>query len=86
MALAIKGLPTCTSIDMGGPAAMTAYIYAPQANLSVGGGGSDTYDTVGAFFVGQITFGGHINFHFDEQLARTGPTIGYSPLMWKEVQ
>ena len=37
----------------------------------MGGGGSTTYDSVGAFFVYNISFGGHINFHYDEALARS---------------
>jgi len=84
-AFAIFGLPSCTSITLGGNGAVTAYVYAPEATLSMGGGGSTTYDSVGAFFVYQISFGGHINFHYDESLLKTGPARGFIPVTWQEV-
>jgi hypothetical protein len=85
-AFSVFGLPDCNSITLGGNGAVTAYVYAPEAYLSMGGGGSTTYDSVGAFFVYQINFGGHINFHYDEALLRTGPSRGYIPTTWQEVQ
>jgi hypothetical protein len=86
LVLKIYGLMSCSKIDFGGPSAVTAFIYAPQAELDMGGGGSDTYDAVGAFFAGTINFGGHINFHYDEQLQNAGPSKGYVTKSWKEVQ
>jgi hypothetical protein len=84
-AFAIYGLPSCATISLGGNGAITAYVYAPEASLSLGGGGSTTYDSVGAFIVRDISFGGHVNFHFDEQLLKLGPQRGYIPAVWQEV-
>jgi hypothetical protein len=80
------GLPTCTSINLGGAMAITAAVYAPEATLNAGGGGNNTYDAVGSFIVHDIVFGGHMNFHFDEQLLKVGPNIGYVPAVWQEVR
>jgi Immunoglobulin domain len=71
-ALTIRGLPSCSSIDFGGPASFVGCIYAPEANLSLGGGGSDTYDFIGALTVNNLNFGGHVNFHYDEAVGGFG--------------
>jgi hypothetical protein len=68
----LKGLPTCTSIDYGGNASFTGVIYAPQADLHLGGGGKDVFDVVGAAVVGKAKLNGHFNFHYDEMLGRKG--------------
>ncbi len=81
---ALYGLPTCTSIAMSGNAAFTGTIYAPQANLTMGGGGSTPYDFVGASVSKTVTMNGHYKFHYDENLARVGPARGYIPTSWVE--
>jgi hypothetical protein len=48
---AFFGLPGCTIIKLGGSPTTTAYIYAPEANLTLNGGGGGTfYDVIGTFF------------------------------------
>ena len=71
--LFLWGLPTCTTISLGGNEGFYGCIYAPQANFSLGGGGSDTWDFIGATVTKTVTLNGHFNFHFDENLARIGP-------------
>jgi hypothetical protein len=80
------GLPTCTSISLGGNGALTGVIYAPQAELSLSGGGNNTYDFVGSSVSKSVRMNGHFNFHYDENLRRVGPGRGYIPTNWKEVQ
>lgn len=80
----LYGLPTCTSISMGGNASFTGTIYAPQADLTWGGGGSTTYDFVGASVAKTDTMNGHANFHYDENLGKRGPSRGYVPNSWAE--
>jgi hypothetical protein len=67
--LAIYGLPGCTSISFGGNANFTGTIYAPSTDFSFGGGGSTTYDFVGAVVSRSATLISHVNLHFDENLA-----------------
>jgi hypothetical protein len=69
----LYGLPTCTTISLGGNGGLVGSIYAPQANFSLGGGASDTWDIIGAVVTKSVTLNGHFNFHLDENLARIGP-------------
>ena len=78
------GLPSNTSISMGGNAAFTGTIYAPQAMLTLGGGGSDIYDFVGATITGGVKMNGHFKFHYDEALREFGPRRGYQVTSWEE--
>ncbi|MBM3847045.1 MAG: hypothetical protein FJ405_12265 [Verrucomicrobia bacterium] len=78
------GLPTNTSVSFSGNAAFTGVIYAPSASLNLGGGGSTTYDFVGAAIANTITMNGHFNFHYDEDLANLDSSRGYSIVSWNE--
>ena len=82
---AVYGMPNCTSIDFGGNAAFTGTVYAPNAHVQMGGGGSNTYDTVGAITARSVGLNGHFNFHYDEMLGRvTGPDL-YKIASWNEM-
>ncbi|MDB6028752.1 MAG: hypothetical protein JWM68_4975, partial [Verrucomicrobiales bacterium] len=78
------GLPTNTDIDMHGNFAFTGQLYAPSANLSVGGGGNDDYDFVGAAVVASAKLNGHANFHYDEALSKSGLGTGFMIGSWTE--
>ncbi len=67
-ALKIYGLPNCTSISLGANPTLTAWLGAPEASLTFNGGGSFTYNVVGAFICHDIEVNGHYNFHMDEAL------------------
>ena len=81
MASSIYGLPSgidtagdnvggCTSISLGGANNLvTTSVYAPQASLSLSGGGASAYHVIGAFCVHDIVVNGHFNFHYDEALS-----------------
>ena len=79
------GLPTNTSINFNGNASYTGSIYAPSADFTLGGGGSSMYDFVGSSITASVTMNGHYHFHYDEALAKTGPTRGYVVSSWNEV-
>lgn len=83
--LAYYGTTNNTSFNMTGNAAWTGTIYAPEANIKLGGGGANTYDIVGAIIGSTITMNGHFNFHFDEALLGSGPTRGYVANSWREL-
>jgi len=78
------GLPTNTSFDFRANASYTGSIYAPQANFTLGGGGNDPYDFVGACTVNTVKMNGHYHFHFDEALRKT-PWQGYLVTAWNEM-
>lgn len=79
------GLPTCRTISWGGNANFYGGIYAPQADFSLGGGGNDWWDFVGASVTRTVTMTGHYRFHFDENLAKIGPSRGFIPVAWQEL-
>jgi hypothetical protein len=73
-----------TSIDFGGNAAFTGVIYAPNAFLSLGGGGNAQIDFSGSGIARSIKLNGHFSFHYDENLARVGLYRGYVITSWNE--
>lgn len=79
------GLPSNTSLSLSGNSAFTGVIYAPQADLTMNGGGSTTYDLVGAGIVNSISMNGHFNFHYDEALGDLGSGSGFVVTSWNEL-
>jgi hypothetical protein len=79
------GLPNNTSLAFGGNAAFVGVIYAPNANFTLGGGGSTTYDFVGAAMTKTVTMNGHFKFHYDENLRLVGPRGNYVITSWDEI-
>ena len=78
------GLPSNTSVSFNGNASFTGAIYAPDADFSLGGGGNDEYDFVGASITRTVKMNGKFNFHYDENLRRVGLGRGYIPTNWEE--
>ncbi|MGV3773655.1 MAG: DUF7305 domain-containing protein [Verrucomicrobiales bacterium] len=78
------GLDSNTEINMGGNAALLGTIYAPYADLTLGGGGSNNYDFIGAAVAKSVKLNGHYNFHYDESLKFFGPRRGYTVTFWSE--
>jgi hypothetical protein len=74
-----------TTLSLGGNAAFTGAIYAPDADFTLGGGGNDTYDFVGASVTKTVKMNGHFNFHYDENLRRVGPSRGFLVTSWREL-
>jgi len=61
-----------TSLSYGGNAAFTGAFYAPNANMSMGGGGSTVIDFSGSTIAKTIKLNGNFYFHYDENLKRNG--------------
>ena len=83
--LAYYGLPSNTTLSFTGNASFTGTIYAPEADFKLGGGGNNTYDFVGASVTSSVTMNGHFNFHYDENLNKAGPVLGYVARAWVEL-
>ena len=79
------GLPACTSITFSGNAGFTGSIYAPNANLTLNGGGNNTTDFIGASVTRTVRMNGHFNFHYDEALGKIGPSRGFVVTSWNEM-
>jgi hypothetical protein len=83
--LSYLGTTNNTSINCSGNATFIGTIYAPEASFKLGGGGSSTYDFIGAAIVNNATVNGHFQFHYDEALLTTGPIRGYAAASWQEL-
>jgi hypothetical protein len=79
------GLRTNRKIDISGNAAFTGVIYAPQADVTMNGGGNDGYDVVGAIVANTAKLNGHFRFHYDEALGRAQILSKYSVASWREL-
>jgi hypothetical protein len=79
------GLPSNTALTLGGNASFTAQIYAPEANFTLGGGGSTPYDFAGMCVTRSVKMNGHFNFHFDETTKNTLHLFGYTARSWDEL-
>lgn len=79
------GLPSNTRIDIQGNASFTGCIYAPQAEMNLGGGGTDIYDVVGATVTRVANLNGHFRFHYDERLGRSKILSRYTVASWLEI-
>lgn len=79
------GLPGVTGITYGGNSSFVGVIYAPEANLTLNGGGNNN-GLIGASITKSINaMNGHYNFHFDEDLLNSGPSRAYVVTSWKEI-
>ncbi len=82
----IFGLPTLTSISFSGNAAFIGVLYAPEADITLNGGGSSNTDIEGAIVGNSVTFNGHFHVHYDQYLANIGPVLGYVATSWQELK
>ena len=79
------GLPSNTALTISANAAFVGLIYAPQAVFTLGGGGNNSYDFIGASVTKSAKMNGHFNFHFDEASSTYLALFGYSAMSWDEL-
>jgi hypothetical protein len=79
------GLPGNTNISISGNGTITGTVYAPNAHLALNGGGHEDTDFVGATVTRSAKLNGHFSFHYDEALAKYGPSRGYVVTSWNEL-
>ena len=80
-----EGLPTSTSLNLGGNFQFVGCVYAPNATVTFNGSGNGTQDFVGAAVANTVTMNGHVNFHYDEALRKFGPFRGFVLTSWNEM-
>jgi hypothetical protein len=80
-----KGLPSNTAVGLSGNGSMTAQIYAPEAYITLSGGGSTTNDFSGQIVGGSFKMNGHFKVHYDESLTGASSAFaGYAAAFWTE--
>ncbi len=80
----IFGTPNLRALEIGGNGEATCVVYAPQADVTLHGGGTSDVDFSGAIVANSFKFTGHYNIHYDEALGRNGLWRGYSITSWNE--
>lgn len=75
----IFGLPNCTNLKYVGDAKAYCSLYAPNADVRVGG----DYDFHGSIVGNYIRFSGNAQIHYDEALG--GETATYRVVAWQEL-
>lgn len=73
------------TIDISGNATTTCCIYAPNANVSMNGGGSSGLMN-GSIVANTITMNGGTEFHYDDALGRLTTGNPYGIGKWRELQ
>jgi hypothetical protein len=68
-----------------GNAGYNGIIYAPNADMSLSGGGNNTLDFCGMSVTRNVSLNGHYNFHYDEALGRLSPISAYIISSWNEL-
>lgn len=76
------GLPTCTDFTLSGNGQWIGVVYAPEAAMTMNGGGAHG-DMSGAVVANTIALNGGTQFHYDESLSESGPTASYDIASWK---
>ncbi|MBW8864004.1 MAG: hypothetical protein JF609_03590 [Verrucomicrobia bacterium] len=77
------GLPSLTSVTISGTATFTGVLYAPEADITLNGGGSGN-DFVGSMVANNIRLNGGYNIHYDVSLSTSGPGY-YVANSWQEL-
>jgi Putative Ice-binding-like adhesive domain len=83
--LTLIGTPSCTSISYSGGSNFKGTIYAPDAEFSMTGGGSSTYNLIGSVVAGSVKIQGNYQVHYDESLKRPPSGASYYVCYWREV-
>jgi hypothetical protein len=78
------GLPGNHDVSLKGNGSFTGVLFAPSAQLKIGGGGSDEIDFLGAIIADIVTVNGKMTFHFDEAVMRLG-SRGFIACRWDEL-
>lgn len=76
---------TSQTMSIGGNGTLSAVVYAPNATLSLDGGGSSGH-VMGAVVAKSITMNGGTTFHYDDALGNLVTGNPYGIAKWRELQ
>jgi hypothetical protein len=79
--------PSVTTFDLGGNAAFTGALVAPEAKVNLNGSGNSTVnDLTGCVIANSVVFNGKYNVHYDEALSRNKANGRFLITSWNEVK
>jgi hypothetical protein len=74
-----------TSFSVSGNGCFNGVLIAPNADVTMNGGGNDTMDFFGSLLVHSVKMNGHFNFHYDEALGKMNKLGRYLVTSWQEI-
>lgn len=74
-----------TSVTVGGNGQFVGTVIAPDATITLNGGGNNFTNVIGALMSENITVNGHFQFHYPMSLSRDLGTGRYLVTAWKEI-
>lgn len=77
--------PDVTSVSISGNGQFIGTVIAPNATVTLGGGGNNFTNVIGSVMANNIKVNGHVQFHFPESLSRELGTGRYLVTAWKEI-
>lgn len=77
--------PAVTSFSLSGNGQFTGCLVAPNANVSLNGGGNNNQDFCGCLMANSITMNGHFSFHWDEALRNAASQGRFLITSWSEI-
>lgn len=78
--------PSVTSFTLNGNGEFTGVLVAPNADVTMNGGGNSDQDFTGALMVNSVRMNGHFKFHYDEALSRMQGNGRYLITSWDEIK
>ena len=83
--LAYFGLAGNTLVDFTQVKSFTGTVFAPNAEVKIGRSHSTRFSFIGSCIGASLTTRGGCDFHFDQNLQRAGPALGWTISQWKEL-
>jgi hypothetical protein len=77
--------PTVTAFNFNGNGEFIGVLVAPEAFVTMNGGGHSVNDFIGALMADSIKMNGHYKFHYDEALGKNGANSRYIVTSWDEI-
>ncbi len=77
--------PSVTSFTFNGNGEFTGVLVAPNADMTMNGGGNAVEDFIGCLMVNSVRMNGHFKFHYDEALGRMGGDGRFLITSWNEL-
>ncbi len=77
--------PTVTDLDFKGNGEFIGVVVAPEAHVTMDGGGHLNNDFIGAIMCDSVTMNGHYSFHYDEALGKNAVDGRFIIGCWDEV-
>jgi len=78
--------PSVKSFTLNGNGEFTGVLVAPDADVTMNGGGNSDQDFIGALMVNSVRMNGHFKFHYDEALSRMQANGRYLITSWDEIK